>query len=90
MPPGNRRHQVDGMETLLNPTRLASDLWLRAAAPLNHRFDTLGNRLPLELHGCGCGLCARQQRALLKFFITGSPRSQGEASDFVGDIWEAR
>jgi hypothetical protein len=30
----------------------------------NHRFDKDGNRLPLELHGCGCSLCARRQRAL--------------------------
>jgi len=28
----------------------------------NHRFDKEGNRLPLELHGCGCSLCARRQR----------------------------
>ena len=35
---------------------------------LNHRFDKLGNRLPLELHGCGCGLCARQQRANRHFW----------------------
>ena len=31
---------------------------------LNHRFDKNGLRLPLELHGCGCSLCARQERAL--------------------------
>jgi hypothetical protein len=35
---------------------------------MNHRFDKLGNPLPLELHGCGCGLCARRQRAALKFW----------------------
>jgi hypothetical protein len=29
---------------------------------LNHRFDKTGNRLPLELHGCGCSLCARSGR----------------------------
>ena len=46
---------------------LASRSWMRIAA-LNHRFDKLGNRLPLELHGCGCGLCARQQRALNHFW----------------------
>ena len=27
---------------------------------VNHRFDKNGNRLPLELHGCGCSLCARR------------------------------
>jgi len=41
-------------------------LWQRAA--MNHRFDKLGNEMPLELHGCGCGLCARQQRALRQFW----------------------
>ncbi len=35
---------------------------------VNHRFDKYGNRLPLELHGCGCSLCARSQRRLLKFW----------------------
>ncbi len=29
---------------------------------VNHRFDKHGNQLPLELHGCGCSLCARSQR----------------------------
>ena len=29
---------------------------------LNLRFDKHGNRLPLELHGCGCSLCAGAQR----------------------------
>ena len=68
MPPGNRRSRTDRMETFLNPPRFARDLWLRASAPLNHRFDKLGNPMPLELHGCGCGLCARQQRALRQFW----------------------
>ena len=45
----------------------ASGLWQRTAG-LNHRFDKLGNEMPLELHGCGCGLCARQQRALRQFW----------------------
>ena len=35
---------------------------------MNHRFDKLGNPMPLELHGCGCGLCARQQRELHQFW----------------------
>lgn len=35
---------------------------------LNHRFDKQGNRLPLELHGCGCSLCARSQRRSLQFW----------------------
>jgi hypothetical protein len=34
----------------------------------NHRFDKDGNRLPLELHGCGCGLCARSQRERHSFW----------------------
>jgi hypothetical protein len=45
---------------------LARDLWQRAA--VNHRFDKLGNPMPLELHGCGCGLCAKQQRELRQFW----------------------
>lgn len=35
---------------------------------LNHRFDKHGNRLPLELHGCGCSLCARSERRRLQFW----------------------
>ena len=31
-------------------------------AVFNLRFDKHGNRLPLELHGCGCSLCARTER----------------------------
>jgi hypothetical protein len=59
------------METFSHPPSEASDTWLRAHAPLSHRFDKLGNPLPMELHGCGCGLCARQRRAQLGL---GSPR----------------
>ena len=35
---------------------------------LNHRFDKQGNRLPLELHGCGCSLCARSERRRLQYW----------------------
>jgi len=49
----------------------AADTWLPAYAPLSHRFDKLGNPLPMELEGCGCGLCARQRRAQ---HALGSPR----------------
>jgi len=35
---------------------------------LNHRFDKHGNRLPIELHGCGCSLCARTQRRRMPTF----------------------
>jgi len=35
---------------------------------LNHRFDKQGNRLPLELHGCGCSLCARSGRRRFQFW----------------------
>ena len=35
---------------------------------LNHRFDKHGNRLPLELHGCGCSLCARSERRRMSFW----------------------
>jgi hypothetical protein len=38
------------------------------ALGLNHRFDKHGNRLPLELHGCGCSLCARTQRRRLQYW----------------------
>jgi hypothetical protein len=56
------------METFSHRPSEAADHWLRAHAPLNHRFDKLGNPLPIELHGCGCGLCARQRRAQLKYW----------------------
>jgi hypothetical protein len=46
---------------------LASELWQRATA-MNHRFDNRGNPMPLELHGCGCSLCAQQQRELRQFW----------------------
>ena len=45
----------------------ARDRW-RSANAMSHRFDKLGQALPLELHGCGCGLCARQQRVLRQFW----------------------
>ena len=35
---------------------------------VNVRFDKHGNRLPLELHGCGCSLCARTQRRRLQYW----------------------
>jgi hypothetical protein len=82
----NRRFRADDMESFQNTTSFARDLWIQASSPVNHRFDKLGNPLPLELYGCGCGLCARQQRAALK---SGSSRTQGEASEFVGNFWEA-
>ena len=34
----------------------------------NVRFDKHGNRLPLELHGCGCSLCARSERRRLHYW----------------------
>ena len=34
----------------------------------NVRFDKNGNRLPLELHGCGCSLCARSQRRRMQYW----------------------
>jgi hypothetical protein len=48
-------------------TGFAKNLWQSATA-MNHRFDKLGNPMPMELHGCGCGLCARQQRELRQFW----------------------
>jgi hypothetical protein len=38
------------------------------AGVFNVRFDKHGNRLPLELHGCGCSLCARSQRRRMQFW----------------------
>jgi hypothetical protein len=35
---------------------------------VNHRVDKHGNRLPLELHGCGCSLCAQSGRRRLQFW----------------------
>jgi hypothetical protein len=35
---------------------------------MSHRFDKDGNRLPLELHGCGCSLCARHERSVRRFW----------------------
>jgi hypothetical protein len=35
---------------------------------MNHRFDKNGAQLPLELYGCGCSLCASQQRQLRRFW----------------------
>ena len=39
-----------------------------ASSTSNHRFDKDGNRLPLELHGCGCSLCAQRQRERRHFW----------------------
>ena len=47
-----------------SPRRDSDDL----AGAYNLRFDKHGNRLPLELHGCGCSLCARSQRRRLQYW----------------------
>ena len=60
------RTQDERRRLAVTTTGFAKDLWQRAA--VNHRFDKLGNPMPLELHGCGCGLCARQQRELRQFW----------------------
>ena len=62
LPPAPRPNTTGGLPLLLRP-RVARELWLGVMS-LNHRFDKLGHALPLELHGCGCSLCARQQRSL--------------------------
>jgi len=64
---GIHRDRPDRRRSLSLTAGFASDLWRRAAG-MNHRFDKLGNPLPLELHGCGCGLCAKQQRELRQFW----------------------
>jgi hypothetical protein len=38
------------------------------SSALNLRFDKNGLPMPLELHGCGCSLCAREQRAARRFW----------------------
>jgi hypothetical protein len=64
---GTHRSRAQGQRGLSLTANLARDLWQQATA-MNHRFDKLGNPMPLELHGCGCGLCARQQRELRRFW----------------------
>lgn len=64
---GTHRSRAQDKRRLQPTATFARDLWQRATA-MNHRFDKLGNEMPLELHGCGCGLCARQQRALRQFW----------------------
>ena len=64
---GTQRPQAREKRTLALTASFARDLWQNATA-MNHRFDKLGNPMPLELHGCGCGLCARQQRKLRQFW----------------------
>jgi hypothetical protein len=64
---GTQRSMAQGKRSLGLTATFARGLWQRATA-MNHRFDKLGNEMPLELHGCGCGLCARQQRALRQFW----------------------
>jgi hypothetical protein len=64
---GTHRSRAQEKRRLALTASFASDLWQRASA-LNHRFDKFGNPMPLELHGCGCGLCARQERELRQFW----------------------
>jgi hypothetical protein len=66
VPPAPHMHTTGGLPLLLRP-RLARELWLGVMS-LNHRFDKLGRSLPLELHGCGCSLCARQQRSAHQYW----------------------
>jgi hypothetical protein len=67
---GSSRTQGEASESRgpreLTPQALSS--WGVFVGSLNHRFDKLGNPLPMELHGCGCSLCARRNRALLEFW----------------------
>ena len=64
---GTHRSRAQDKRRLGLTAIFARDLWQRATA-MNHRFDKRGNQMPLELHGCGCGLCARQQRELRQFW----------------------
>ena len=60
---GMFRSSGQGRHRLALTATFARDLWQNATA-MNHRFDKRGNAMPLELHGVGCGICARQQLAL--------------------------
>jgi hypothetical protein len=64
---GTHKSKTHEKRRLALSASFARDLWQSATA-MNHRFDKLGNPMPLELHGCGCGLCARQQRELRQFW----------------------
>ena len=64
---GTHRSKAQDKRSLQLTANFARELWQRATA-MNHRFDKLGNEMPLELHGCGCGLCARQQRSRRQFW----------------------
>jgi len=64
---GTQRYRAQEIRGFALTATFARDLWQRAAS-MNHRFDKLGNPMPLELHGCGCGLCARRQRELRQFW----------------------
>jgi hypothetical protein len=64
---GALRFRTQEKRQLAPRASFARDLWARVT-PVNHRFDKLGNPMPLELHGCGCGLCARQQRELRQYW----------------------
>jgi hypothetical protein len=61
------RHAIHLLYATSPRSRDVSDSASRVLS-LNHRFDKLGNGLPLELHGCGCGLCARRQRTNRQFW----------------------
>jgi len=63
----NTHRSTDTMRPLALTASFANELWQRATA-MNHRFDKQGNPMPLELYGCGCSLCARQQRELRQFW----------------------
>jgi hypothetical protein len=67
VPPPARQPWTGGLRLLRTSSRFAEQLWM-GALPVNHRYDKLGHAMPLELHGCGCGLCARQQRLQRQFW----------------------
>jgi hypothetical protein len=64
---GTHKSKTQEKRRLALLASFARDLWQSGTA-MNHRFDKLGNPMHLELHGCGCGLCARQQRELRQFW----------------------
>src|ERR1700730_13438562 len=64
---GTHRVKAQAKRTDALTATFTKGRWQNPTA-MNHRFDKLGNPMPLELHGCGCGLCARQQRELHQFW----------------------
>jgi hypothetical protein len=62
------RHAIHLLYATSPRSRDAAPSSAVGSSPLNHRYDKHGNQLPMELHGCGCSLCARQQRSVHNYW----------------------